>query len=66
MIFLLFPLPSDTMNVRFDSILIFNSASLPMISPILNIKGGEYLDGGIADSIPILKSIKDGNKKSAR
>lgn len=40
------------------------SASLPMISPILNIKGGEYLDGGISDSIPILKSIKDGNNKN--
>lgn len=40
------------------------SASLPMISPIVNYKGYELLDGGISDSIPIRKSIKDGNTKN--
>jgi len=40
------------------------SASLPMISPIVNYKGYELLDGGISDSIPIKKSIKDGNTKN--
>ncbi|SHI25939.1 Predicted phospholipase, patatin/cPLA2 family [Desulfosporosinus lacus DSM 15449] len=40
------------------------SASLPMLSPIINYKGHELLDGGISDSIPIKKSIKDGNTKN--
>lgn len=40
------------------------SASLPMLSPIVNYKGYELLDGGISDAIPIKKSIKDGNTKN--
>lgn len=40
------------------------SSSLPMLSPIINYKGHELLDGGISDSIPIEKSIKDGNTKN--
>ncbi|MBI6871831.1 patatin-like phospholipase family protein [Clostridium aciditolerans] len=40
------------------------SCSLPLMSPIVNLKGYELLDGGISDSIPITKSIKDGNDKN--
>ena len=40
------------------------SASLPMISPIVKYKGYELLDGGISDSIPIRKSIQDGNTRN--
>lgn len=40
------------------------SASLPMISPIVKYKGYELLDGGLSDSIPIEKSINDGNSKN--
>ena len=40
------------------------SASLPMLSPIVNYMGYELLDGGISDAIPIKKSIKDGNTKN--
>lgn len=40
------------------------SASLPMISPIVNYRGYELLDGGLSDSIPIRKSIQDGNTKN--
>lgn len=40
------------------------SASLPLMSPIVKFKGYELLDGGISDSIPILKSMEDGNKKN--
>lgn len=40
------------------------SASLPMISPIVNYKGLELLDGGISDSIPLKRSIADGNLKN--
>ena len=40
------------------------SSSLPFLSPIVDINGMKLLDGGIADSIPIKKSIKDGNEKN--
>lgn len=40
------------------------SASLPMLSPIVNYKGYKLLDGGISDSIPIKKAINDGNTKN--
>lgn len=40
------------------------SSSLPFISPIVKYKDMCLLDGGIADSIPINKSIKDGNNKN--
>lgn len=40
------------------------SASMPFISKKVRIKGLELLDGGIADPVPIQKSIDDGNKKN--
>lgn len=40
------------------------SASLPLVSRNVEIGGKKYLDGGISDSIPIRRSIKDGNKKN--
>lgn len=40
------------------------SASLPLLSKPVPLKGQLYLDGGICDSIPIGKSMQDGNKKS--
>ena len=40
------------------------SASLPLISRTIAIHGNYYLDGGISDSIPIRKSIEDGNVKN--
>lgn len=40
------------------------SSSLPFISPIVRFKNYELLDGGISDSIPIKKSIEDGNEKN--
>lgn len=40
------------------------SSSLPLLSPIVKYKRYELLDGGISDSIPINKSIKDGNEKN--
>lgn len=40
------------------------SSSLPFVSPFVNINGEPYLDGGIADSIPIKKSISDGYDKN--
>ena len=40
------------------------SASLPLISNIQVIDGKKYLDGGIADSIPLQKSIDDGHRRN--
>lgn len=40
------------------------SSSLPLVSKNVKINGHYYLDGGIADSIPIKKSIADGNSKN--
>ncbi|MDP5276511.1 patatin-like phospholipase family protein [Chengkuizengella axinellae] len=40
------------------------SISLPLITQIVNHAGYELLDGGIADPIPIIKSINDGNKRN--
>ena len=40
------------------------SSSLPLVSKSLRVKGHTYLDGGVADSIPIRKSIEDGNQKN--
>lgn len=37
------------------------SSSLPIISQPVEINGELYFDGGITDSIPIKKSIEDGN-----
>ena len=39
------------------------SSSMPLISPIVNIDGVPYLDGGLADSIPIHRAVELGNKK---
>lgn len=40
------------------------SCSQPFLSKIIEYKGMELLDGGIADPIPIEKSIADGNDKN--
>lgn len=40
------------------------SASLPIISRVVKIGGKKYLDGGIADSIPVEHSYKAGHAKN--
>ena len=40
------------------------SSSLPLLSKTIVVKGHSFLDGGVADSIPIQRSIKDGNRKN--
>lgn len=39
------------------------SSSMPLVSPMVNLDGIPYLDGGLADSIPIARAAKKGNKK---
>lgn len=40
------------------------SASLPLVSKMVKLNGSEYLDGGIADSIPIKQAFADGNTRA--
>lgn len=51
-------------DLKKDIIYIRASSSLPLLAQNVKINGKEYLDGGISDSIPIKKSIADGNKKN--
>lgn len=43
---------------------ILASSSLPLLSKMVWIDGQPFLDGGIGDSIPIAKSVADGNKRN--
>lgn len=40
------------------------SASLPILSNIVEFSGKKYLDGGCTDSIPLEKSVADGHTKN--
>ena len=51
-------------DMKKDIIAVRASASLPLVSRNVHIEDGVYLDGGIADAIPIRKSILDGNQKN--
>lgn len=42
---------------------IWASSTLPLLSRMVEIDGKKYLDGGMSDSIPVNRAIKDGNKK---
>lgn len=46
-----------------DIIYVRASSSLPLVSRIVEIDGHKYLDGGIADSIPVRHAMKTGLKK---
>ena len=49
-------LPEDVDKVR-------ASASLPVISRIVEIDGGRYLDGGTSDSVPVERALEEGAEK---
>ena len=51
-------------DMKKDIVIIRASSSLPLLSRNVEIKGEKYLDGGIADSIPLAESIRSGNKKN--
>lgn len=40
------------------------SASLPLVSPMVEVDGIPLLDGGLADSVPIRKALYDGVKRN--
>src|SRR5699024_3281174 len=39
------------------------SSSMPLAAPIVRIDGVPYLDGGLADAVPIERALKKGRKK---
>ena len=39
------------------------SSSMPLVAPMVNIDGTPYLDGGLADAIPIDRALGLGNEK---
>ena len=51
-------------DIRKDMDKVRASASLPLVSRNVRIGKKLYLDGGMSDSIPIQKSILDGNRKN--
>ena len=54
----------DVKDFRTDTVYIRASSSLPFLSKMVKINGELYLDGGVSDSIPIKKSIENGNIKN--
>lgn len=47
-----------------DIVAIQASSSMPLVSNMVEIDERKYLDGGIADCIPIMHSLKSGNRKN--
>lgn len=39
------------------------SSSMPLVSPMVNLDGIPYLDGGLADSVPVLRAVRKKNEK---
>lgn len=40
------------------------SSSMPLVTPIVNIRDVPYLDGGLADSVPLRHGLELGNEKT--
>ena len=47
-----------------DILAVRASSSMPLVSRKVKIGEEYYLDGGLADSIPIVRSVADGNKRN--
>lgn len=53
----------DGLKVTTKNELFIATCSLPLVFPGMKMDDQLYYDGGIADSIPIAKAMKDGNQK---
>lgn len=51
--------PADHTNVVLQA-----TCSIPFFFPPVEIEGEDYFDGGVADPVPVKKSIADGNEKN--
>ena len=47
-----------------DVEMVHASASLAVLSPIVEIGGGRYMDGGTADSVPVEKALEEGAERA--
>ncbi|MCI8650428.1 MAG: patatin family protein [Anaerotruncus sp.] len=47
-------------HLNHDSTVLRASSSIPLFSPPVEYQGGLYLDGGIADPIPVRRALDDG------
>lgn len=50
-------------DLNHNSTILRASSSIPVFSPIVEYKGGKYLDGGTSNPIPVEKAIEDGCDK---
>lgn len=50
-------------EMRRDTVAVRASSSLPLLARMVEIGGNYYLDGGVADSIPLAHSMAKGNTK---
>lgn len=57
------PVYFDKQTMNNDATVLRASSSIPVFSPIVEYKGGQYLDGGTSDPIPVKKAIEDGCDK---
>lgn len=51
-------------DMHADMPLILASSSLPLLSKMVVVNGQPYLDGGLLDSIPLARSMADGNARN--
>ena len=51
-------------DLKKDVEVIRASSSLPLMAEMVKVGDGLYLDGGISDSIPVRRSVRDGNRKN--
>lgn len=51
-------------DLKKDIDVIRASSSLPLMAEMVKLGNGLYLDGGISDSIPVRRSVQDGNTKN--
>ena len=54
------PVYFDKSHCDHDCTVLRASSSIPVFSPVVAYQGGEYLDGGSSDPIPIEKALADG------
>lgn len=50
-------------ELNYNATILRASSSIPVFAPIVEYKGGKYLDGGTSDPIPVRKAFEDGCDK---
>lgn len=58
------PVYYELKDMHRDIIAVRASSSMPLVSRMVEVDGRFYLDGGISDGIPIMHSLKSGNRKN--